>query len=53
MGVSTPGPIYTRDLLLFLGFVLGLPGALGGVWDRGWDGGARGVGGGVERQAGE
>ena len=28
MGVSTPGPIYTRDVLLFLGFVLGLPGAL-------------------------
>ena len=28
MGVSTPGPIYTRDVLLFLGFLLGLPGAL-------------------------
>ena len=28
MGVSIGGPIYTRDVLLFLGFVLGLPGAL-------------------------
>ena len=28
MGVSIGGPIYTRDVLLFLGFLLGLPGAL-------------------------
>jgi hypothetical protein len=28
MGVSIGGPVYARDVLLFLGFVLGLPGAL-------------------------
>ena len=28
MGVSIGGPVYMRDVLLILGFVLGLPGAL-------------------------